>query len=184
MNIDIPTFNKNYDSAQLIFVGADFDRHGAPTALRILRKVHEVRPDINMLFVGKCLGTEYPYIKSYKHVAHNILQDLLRDSSVLIMPSVMGGMQTIAEAMANKCVPIVADKNPYVRDVIVNGISGVLVAEDDVNGWIEAIMKIMDERKYRINLMDGCSQVAMERLTWRMAILRIRDEIEASYNNT
>lgn len=71
----------------------------------------------------------------------------LKTADLLFFPSLTEGCPNVVlEAMACKC-PIVASDIPSCRELIRSGIDGALVAPRDVEGAVEAVTKLLDDRE-------------------------------------
>ncbi len=100
-----------------------------PHEQRFLRKVRDYGLDDYIDYRGPL-----PYERVY---------DVLMDSHVLLLPSTYEGLPTSAlEAQACGCVPV-ASRLPGINDVAISdGETGILVAVDDVPGFVGAIASL------------------------------------------
>jgi glycosyltransferase involved in cell wall biosynthesis len=90
------------------------------------------------------------------------LVDLLRRSRVFAMTSPGEGLaQALIEAMACGVPPVVFD-DADVREVAVDGENAMLVPTGDVDGFTEAVVRILSEDGLRERIRDGALQLRTE----------------------
>ncbi len=89
------------------------------------------------------------------------VRGVLSAADVFVMPSRWEGFGlAAAEAMAAG-LPVIATKVPGLREVVVDGQTGVLVAPDDVQTLAEAILQLVGDRRERRRLGEaGRARVA------------------------
>jgi glycosyltransferase involved in cell wall biosynthesis len=177
VNVDNLVEHEKKNNQQIIFVGSDYKRHGADFALEVFRLIHKNNNDIRLVFVGKKLDANMSYIQSYHHVPKSQLLDLLEQSNVLIMPAKIGGFQSITEAMSKKCIPIVSLENPYVKELVVEGETGLYADGNNALDWAEKAKMILDVTEMQSKLSDGAFKKIVADHTWESAIYKIMKEI-------
>jgi glycosyltransferase involved in cell wall biosynthesis len=77
----------------------------------------------------------------------------LRNDHVLVMPSRFEGLSIVLlEAMASGVIPVVSDIRGSMDVVIRHGENGFLVAEDNLRGFAEQILFLINDRKEMIRI--------------------------------
>lgn len=80
---------------------------------------------------------------------NNVRELLVNEIDVLVAPSEREGLPIVGlEAMAAK-VPIVCSDVPGWNDLVISGVTGVLVAPDDIKGYTEAILELVRNESLR-----------------------------------
>jgi glycosyltransferase involved in cell wall biosynthesis len=79
-------------------------------------------------------------------------RDALLDADVLALPSRADNLPvTVLEAMA-AAVPVVASRVGGVPELVDDGVTGMLVARDDVNGLAAALTKVLSDDALRVSM--------------------------------
>lgn len=78
------------------------------------------------------------------------------DSSIFIMTSAFEGLAlTLIEAQNFGCVPIAFDSFSSLSDIISNGKNGIIIPNNDINGYILNLKNLMSDTSYRNQLMNN-----------------------------
>jgi len=135
-------------------------------------------PDIEFLGVqggyGKQLLTSE--VSNLRYVPHtNRIKDIYKDAWIVIMPSDKETWgRTAVEAMSSG-IPVIANPTPGLRECC--GDAAIYVKRDDLEGWIDTIRRLRDDRKY----YNTRSKAALERsraLDPRPVAAQIEDWLE------
>lgn len=119
------------DDAVLVLTGAPGSADGA-----VARMIEELGLTPNVRRLGR--------------VSPEKLEALFRESAALVYPSTYEGFGLpLAEAMALGC-PVIASDRTALPEVL--GGAGILVGADDVDGWAEAMLRILDDGTQRTEL--------------------------------
>jgi glycosyltransferase involved in cell wall biosynthesis len=141
----------------------------------LLRAVQELDGRVRLSIFGD--GAERPHIVSEisrlniaKHVTlHGAVarpQEALAQIDLLVLPSMAEGFGLVLiEAMAAG-VPVVATNVAGIRDVVVNGETGILVPPGDTDELAVAIEKILSNSTLRHRLVSHAAKDVRERFTW------------------
>jgi glycosyltransferase involved in cell wall biosynthesis len=126
----------------------------------LLVKLARAMPDLEFLGVkggyGKqVLATDVPNLRYMGHTTR--IKDIYKQACVVIMPSELETWgRTAVEAMSSG-IPVVASPTPGLRECC--GAAAVYVPRDDLEGWIGALRRLKEDRKY----YNTRSKVALER---------------------
>ena len=132
------------------------------TALRIWQKL-SLKPifqDWEFDIVGD--GDDRTYLESFvkRHGIQRVTfhgrqesQSFYQKASVFIMTSIREGWgMTLLEAMQNGCVPIAFDSFASVKDIIDDGVNGILVPAFDENIYADKLASLMSDKSMRIEM--------------------------------
>jgi glycosyltransferase involved in cell wall biosynthesis len=101
-------------------------------------------------------------------------QEVLGKIGLLVLPSVSEGMpMVLIEAMAAG-VPVIGRDVPGVRDVIVDGKTGLLAK----SSLAEEISRVVKDALLRRMLIENAAQSVRERYTWDIVLGRYRQTLE------
>ncbi len=102
-------------------------------------------------------------------------QSALARAGVLVLPSLAEGFGLVLiEAMAAG-VPVVATDVPGVRDVVRNGVTGLLVPPADPAALAAAIGRVLHDRPLADRMAAAAGDDVRRRFTWDAALPRYRD---------
>lgn len=151
--IDLDCKQKN-----IVFVGRVIRLKRVDYILKAWSLIENSFPDWRLLIVGD--GDYLDYEKKYakelrlKNVSFEGFQDskpYLIKASILTMASAQEGFgMVLVEAQQCGCVPVVFNSFPTVTDIIQDNENGLLVKDEDIEGFAKAISNLInnsDERK-------------------------------------
>ena len=132
------------------------------TLLAAFAKVIAVRDDAELVLTGAVGPAEGAVVSAIEELGltHNVrrlgrvpteeLDALFRDAVALVYPSTYEGFGLpLAEAMAVGC-PVVASDRTAPPEVV--GGAGILLDPDDVGGWADAMLRLLDDEGRRADL--------------------------------
>jgi glycosyltransferase involved in cell wall biosynthesis len=97
-------------------------------------------------------------IRWIKGVVHESVQEYLSQSSIAFFPSLWENLSyACLEAMATGCIVVASDCGGF-REIISNGVNGILVETGNVNRWFE----IMSDLVTKEHSFDGIGTAAKE----------------------
>ncbi len=168
---------------EIVFVGQAVERKGLPVLLRAFEALRAQVP-AHLTLVGAAPG----------EVAHMMLDDgavtvlgkvdeaakvaALARADVLCAPSLGGesfGM-VLTEAFAAG-TPVVASDIPGYRDVVRNGVEGLLVPQGDARALAEALRTLALDRPRRLTMAAAARRRA-ERYAWPLVAAEVLDAYE------
>jgi glycosyltransferase involved in cell wall biosynthesis len=113
------------------------------------------------------------------HGAVDRPQTALEPAGVLVLPSLAEGFGLVLiEAMAAG-VPVVATDVPGIREVVRNGVTGLLVPPGDAAALAVAIRRIVDDAELRQRLILT-ARADLPRFTWGMVLDQYRTVLRVS----
>ena len=143
------------DKPRLLFVGVDFDRKGGDVLMQAFRGPLAGRA---VLDVVSPEASSLPPQTADIHVHRNLsinspeLRELFFNADVFVLPTHNDCTPlAVLEAMGSG-LPVIASDVGAIREQVVHGATGLLVAPDDVAGLAAAITSLLN---------DPCKRVAM-----------------------
>jgi len=105
-------------------------------------------------------------------------REALAMADVLVLPSLAEGFGLVLiEAMAAG-VPVVATDVPGIRDVVSDGVNGLLVPPKSPQALAGAIGRVLSDRALRQMLVGNGSRIVRERFTWQPVLPMYRSLLE------
>jgi glycosyltransferase involved in cell wall biosynthesis len=126
----------------------------------LLVQLAKAMPDIEFLGVQGGYGKQVvdSSLPNLRYIPHtNRIKDVYKQAWAVIMPSAQETWgRTAVEAMSSG-IPVVANPTPGLRECC--AAAAIYVPRDDLRGWIDALRRLKDDRKY----YNTRAKLAMER---------------------
>jgi glycosyltransferase involved in cell wall biosynthesis len=170
--------------SELLFVGRLVRKKGVAHLLRAHAAVREQLPEAELTVIGSGpLEEELRRMAGSLNLADRVCfagaipnEDLARyyrRAAALVVPSVVteegdqeGLGLVIAEALACEC-PVVASDLPAIRDVIEDGVTGLLARQGDERDLAEKIVRMLRDPSFARGLAHNGRTLVLERFDWR-----------------
>ncbi|MDR2408615.1 MAG: glycosyltransferase, partial [Bacteroidales bacterium] len=107
-------------------------------------------PDLNVL---KKYAESFPYRNIFFTGGQNPIEYYRRASIFLMTSSFEGWAMTLLEAQQNGCVPIVMNSFGSLNEIVEHEKNGLVVPNDDIAAFAEAIGRLMDDNELRLRMM-------------------------------
>lgn len=167
-------FNNKYDHGFMIFfLTTEFERQGGPTVLKSYQLIKETAPDIKLVIGGKCPKDLPDTIHVFDKPTREIIEDLLNKAIVFLMPGVIGGLQSVLQAMSRKCVPIVGDSNILLAHVIQDNETGFVTPTHCPEKLAEKIIEIYKNETLAKKVGNKACDFVNENFTWDKVVQHI-----------
>ncbi len=176
--LDEPPAPRNgYDGRSLLFVGRDWFRKNGPLVLDAFRLARGARPDLRLRIVGprhsgdSADGVEW--LGPLDGAARARLPELYAASSLFLCPSRFEPFGLVlVEAMAHGC-PVLALDRGAAREIVVPGITGDLLRDDEPRTLSKAILEWLGDPE-RLARAGAAAQALVEkRFRWDLAVSRV-----------
>jgi phosphatidyl-myo-inositol alpha-mannosyltransferase len=168
------------DTLKILFVGQAVERKGLPLLLRAFEALREHIPT-ELTVIGSTQEELAPLLMDARGVrALGKVDDAtkyaeLRAADVLAAPSLGGesfGM-VLTEAFASGATVVASDIAGY-RDVVTDGVDGVLVPPTDAQALAESLRDLYDEPERRRELAQNASET-VKRFAWEHVALEVME---------
>lgn len=152
--------DKNSEEKIIISVGGLKPRKGYEIAIPSVAEVKKKQPDLKYYIVGgqpskKYLSLVKQYdlednVKFFQNITDQELIDLYYQADLFLLPSVVVDNHDfegfgLVYLEAGACgLPVVGTVNCGAEDAIQDKVTGLLVKQNDIQGTVEAILKILD----------------------------------------
>ena len=163
----------------LLYVGKIEDRRNILFLIDILKKLYELNPKVKLIMVGK--GEQAYVDKCFDyantlHVSSNIiyfetmkqeeLPGLYKCCDLFLLPTQyeIFGM-VLLEAMYFG-LPAITTLNGGSSMLIKNGETGMICSLDDIDEWVNSILKILDNKSLKEEISKKCIKQIIEKFTW------------------
>jgi phosphatidylinositol alpha-mannosyltransferase len=172
------------DRLRIVFVGQSVERKGLPLLLRAFEALREHIPT-ELTVIGPTQEELAPLmlddrdVRALGKVDDERKQQELRAADVLCAPSLRGesfGM-VLTEAFAAGTTVVASDIAGY-RDVVTDGVDGILVPPGDPQALAESLRDLWEEPARRVELAQAASH-DVERFAWP----RVADEVLSAYED-
>ncbi|MHB8256100.1 MAG: glycosyltransferase family 4 protein [Acidiferrobacterales bacterium] len=178
------------DSGTLLFVGRLVASKGVAVLIRALTAVAQRYPGVKLQIVGS--GPEEHRLKELARrcgVLDNVqflgamtnvrLPQLYRKATLFISPSLSEGFGlTLAEALACEC-PVIATDIPGIRNLVIDGITGTTVPENDPEKLAEKILALLGDPNLRRQLAERGRDHVRSTCDWTATVARYRELIDS-----
>jgi len=154
--IDFIEYNKkeNFQGNKICYLGRMEKTKNPEDVLKTLKILKERIPNLELNFVGggsenERLINEYGNIKNVKFngfVSESDKYKILRDSDLLIVPSIREGWGQIVIQANMVATPVVGYRVQGIKDSVVHGETGILVEPNSIKELSEAIYNLLNDK--------------------------------------
>jgi glycosyltransferase involved in cell wall biosynthesis len=162
----VGAFREEQDSNMIISVGRFSDpRKNITMLLNVFEKLYQKKKSLRLHLVGQRPTEEelkqflnfssFSYVTFHGPVEYDKLVALYRKASVKLITSHQEGFGIAGLETLSYGVPIVSTDCGGVRDFVINGHTGYLVAIDDVDAMVDKVFLILSDDKLRKHLSEN-----------------------------
>ena len=191
-NTFTPAEHPAHRNNELLFVGRLTAQKGLESLVRALPQVISARPDTTLTVVGRgpqeeplralseALGVARN-VKFLGAVANEKLPELYRRAAVLVFPSATeeGFGLVCVEALACEC-PVIASDLPAVREIVLNGETGLLFKRGDSDELGQKILALLADPTLHHSLGKAGREFVSQRFDWQIVAQRYGDLLTQS----
>lgn len=159
----------NKEKFNVIFLGRFVEKKGVKYLIYAFKKVSSFYENVQLLIGGtgplekeikelvKNLHLE-KFVKFLGWISREKIPEILSEADVLVVPSIITeegdteGLPTVILEAMGAGVPVVASDVGGIKDVIKNGVNGILVPQRDIDALAEAIISLIKDEKLRKKL--------------------------------
>lgn len=161
----------------VLFLGVLFQRKGVADLLQAVKKLADskVLEGIHVRFQIGGTGPEEERLKDY--VADNHLQEYvnflgwidgkkkietLKNSQVFILPSYNEGLPIAILEAISFGIPVIATNVGSIAEAVLDGENGFLVAPGDIDGYVNALQKLITDYSLRVTMAKKSRELAKQ----------------------
>lgn len=175
----IPSRNQN----QILFVGRLVEKKGVEYLISAIELVQKKRPGVTLQIAGDGpekarlqrlaadLGIE-KYIEFLGTVNNSDLKEMYRRAAIFVCPSItaQNGDQeglglVLVEALGCEC-PVIASDLPAIRDVVIDGVTGLICKEKNSKDIASKILQLLDNPEYGKVMAQAARQHVLKNFDW------------------
>lgn len=200
MGVDLKeTFTPAPDSRrsdnELLSVGRLVEKKGVRYLIMAMPEILQTHPRTRLLIAGdgpertqlQCLADDLGIASRVEFlgpVENAALRDLYRRAAIFVAPSIVaqGGDQeglglVLVEALGCEC-PVLASDLPAIRDVVIDGVTGLTCGQRDSADLAGKIRSLLDDPGRAAQLGEAGRRHVEERFDWRNVARRYADLID------
>ncbi|MGZ5800836.1 MAG: glycosyltransferase family 4 protein, partial [Burkholderiaceae bacterium] len=187
-----PSTTSSNDEFSLLYAGRLVEKKGVQYLISAMPKILQQYPyakllvagdgpdraNLEQLAIAEGVAKQITFIGS---IDNAVLRDLYRQSSVFIAPSIVaqGGDQeglglVLVEALGCGCA-VVATDLPAIRDVIVNGVTGLITRQKDSDDLACKVNLLLGDPALKASLAQAGRAYVLERFDWDLITTRYSD---------
>ena len=172
-----PLQNDNYGNRTVLFVGSDWVRKGGPVLAEAFERVLVAHPDARLVIAGAQPGLGLRNCTVLGPVSLEDLANQYARASVFCLPTRLEPFGiAVLEAMAYR-LPVVATRAGAIPEMVEDGVTGCLVAPDDVEGLAGALIALLGDAARCRTLGEAGHRRAIGTYTWQRVGERLRTRI-------
>jgi glycosyltransferase involved in cell wall biosynthesis len=183
-----PRADKNYASAEVLFIAKEFERKGGRTLLPAFHRVRQKIPHAVLHVVGAPTpppadlpldGVKWHgFLRKEVPEQAAVLSDLLQRCSVFVLPSLYEPFGiSVSEAMLYAIPPIITG-DWGLGEKIEDGISGIHVKPGNEDELTAALSELLLNPAKAAAFGAAARKRGLERFTWPSVVNRLRESLE------
>jgi glycosyltransferase involved in cell wall biosynthesis len=168
---------------RVLFMGYDWDRKGGPQLLEAFRIVRKALPQAELYIVGNGPRTAEPGVTlagTFDRRTPEGLEQILSaysECSCLCLPSRFDPFPiAIVDAMTFG-TPVVAFENGSRKEAVIDGVTGRLAPEGDIEALAAALVSILSDTDLRDAMSAECLKRSKALFTWKRVVERIGEVV-------
>ena len=175
----------------VLYVGRFFEQKGADLIPRIFAEVKRRRPQQRFVVIGT--GPLKDSILADLHICglmdsldffdfapQDKVLALYRDAKVVVMPSRREPFGLVATESMATGTPLVAASVGGLQEIVTDGHDGLLVASEDVEGFANAIISLLEDESLAARIGASGRQTAVQRYDQRVCYENTRQAYRAA----
>jgi glycosyltransferase involved in cell wall biosynthesis len=171
--------NKN-----ILFVGVDWERKGGPVLLEAFRSLRRAHTDATLTIVGCSPAINEPGCRVAGRVPLSAVADFYRSASIFCLPTLNEPFGLVFLEAFDHGLPIVATHVGAIPEFVLDGVSGYLVAPNDVGQLADRLTRLLDDPGRCAEFGSRGRQLVRERYSWQATGQRLAAHIRGSTNPT
>lgn len=166
------------DKFKILFVGRHIERKGICYLIEAAKHLPADKFEIRIVGVGdltdklKAQAAQYPHVTFTGKLSPEALENEYRTANVFTLPAIVDhkgdteGLGVVLIEAMELGLPIVASNVGGIPDVVVDGVSGILVNEKDPEALADAFKRLATNPELVKQLLTGARKRIEECFTW------------------
>jgi glycosyltransferase involved in cell wall biosynthesis/GT2 family glycosyltransferase len=154
------------EPVRILFVGGDLRRKGGDLLVRAVDVLTAVEglPDVELHLVTRSDVEERPGVVVHRGLGPNSpeLVDLYRTADVFCLPTLGDCLPMVLAEAGAAGLPIVSTDVGAVSEVVRDGETGLLVPPGDLDALVDALARLLADRRLRTSLGRGARRLVVE----------------------
>jgi glycosyltransferase involved in cell wall biosynthesis len=182
--VNIEKFNKDEDAREkklkVVFIGRLEPWKGVDIFIKATKIVKAKIKDVKIVIVGdgslfNQLSKENPKIEFTGKINHDLIPEVLADTSVLVLPSYIEGLPTVClEALAAE-VPIVASNIGGIPEVVINDKTGYTCPVRNIKAFADKIVRLLSNSNLRKEMGINGRKLIKRYYTWDKVVRKVEN---------
>lgn len=177
------------NSNELLFVGRLVEQKGLRHLIFAMPEILESHPQVMLTIVGD--GSEHDgllqqvsdmgvgaHVRFLGALENATLKELYRRAAVLVSPSLAEGFGLVLVEASGCACPVVAADLPAIRDVVLDGVTGLICRQKDSADLAARICFLLEHPELRESMGRAGRWHVQERFDWRTTSRRYADLID------
>jgi glycosyltransferase involved in cell wall biosynthesis len=169
--------NDSYRNRNILFVGHDWERKGGPELATAFAQVIKAIPDARLTIVGATPKLALPNCTVLGRVPIDQVSRLYSEASIFCLPTRLEPFGiAFLEAMAHR-LPIIGTRVGAVPDMVVDGVTGLLVDPGDAAQITRALATLLNDPSRCARFGQAGYSHLVNHYTWEAVGMRVRERI-------
>lgn len=171
---------KKYDHGfTVFFLTMEFDRQGGNAVLRCFDLIKQTIPGVKLIIGGKCPKFHQAGIEVYENLTRAQIEKILNRTLIFLMPGVIGGLQSVLEAMSRKCVCIVGEDNLLLSHIVKDNETGFVIPTNDSKSLTEKIISLYHDESLTKKIATQASTFVNSNFTWDKVVNKMTQHFKS-----
>jgi glycosyltransferase involved in cell wall biosynthesis len=173
---------EKYQTKNILFVGIDWERKGGPDLVEAFKLILEVHPDARLTIVGSSPKLNIPNCDVVGRVATENMSYYYENASVFCLPTKLEPLGiAFLEALTHR-LPIVATDIASIPDFVLNGQTGYLVKNGDIENLSKVLIELVGNPEKCRTLGENGRRLVIEKYNWEKVGAEMARNIIATIN--
>jgi len=176
---DISIEHKYDSEVILFFLCTEFDRQGGAAVIEGYKSLKQQIPGIKLIIGGSRPENIAVQVEYHKNLSRDGVEKLFQRAAIFLMPGSLGGLQSVLEAMSNKCVCIVGDSNVLLSEVIHDEQTGIIIQSNNSKQLAEKVIELYRNAALLKKIANQAYHFVMKNNTWDHVVQRMTQYFKA-----